>query len=110
MSKNDHGDIDGAEDGEFMSLFEESAFAFEKGPIDLHQSRLLFHHDALSRSLKITVAFDVDTHCGVGVERGLTRLLRHHTVHLHGAIPIIFDRFDLNLPSTHDGWLEWSWS
>lgn len=85
-----------------MSLFEKSAFAFEKRSIDNHQQRLLSHHRAFSRSrlppssmLTGTVAFDF--------ERGLTRLLRHDTVNLHGAISIILDRFDLNLPPAHDG-------
>lgn len=52
MSKNNYRDIDRAEHRELMSLFEKSAFAFEKR---------------------------------------------------YGAISIILDRFDLNLPPAHDG-------
>lgn len=30
-------------------------------------------------------------------------------MHLHGAIAIVLDRFDLNLPSPHDGYHEFVW-
>lgn len=52
-----------------MRLFEKTTFAFEKGPNDSNQQRLL--SDQCAPSLEIGVEFHVDTHGGVDIKRGL---------------------------------------
>ena len=108
MSKNDYRDIDRAQDRELMRLFEETAFAFEKGPNNSNQQQIRFDHAA--PSVATAVEFNVDTHGGVDIKRGLTRIFCDTGLeYLHGAIPIVLNGFDLNLPSAHDGFTREVW-
>lgn len=88
LAKDEDGDIDGAEDGEFVSLLEETALALQKGaviqghPVSRRWTRMAGRHDGTWRRV-----------CDWEVEVGV--------VCLHRTISVILDGFYFNLPATH---------
>jgi hypothetical protein len=93
VSEDDDGDLDRAEHGKLVGLFEQPSFAFEKGAIQ----------DKAGQS---NASF-IGTHCKDRtstvdwVPRYCCRIAGGD---LHGSVPVVLDRLDLDLPSAHFGW------
>ena len=80
VAEDDDGNIDGAEDGQLMGLFEQAGFALEESAVEV----------SLRRFQRVWTWICTDEEFD-------------GACYLHRAVPVVLYGLDLDLPSTHFG-------
>ena len=111
VTKDDNSNVDRTQDGQFVSLFEQPAFALQKCPESISISTVTYGRYMIKVEKIDRCMHGANTRWKAGREDGpgktplslgLNGQDEDWPGHLHGSISIIFDRLNLDFPSPHD--------